>query len=189
MEIPRSTLEHAWERSPEQGWRAYYCVADIVDFGYSADDLRGSDQTAVTLWKKASTSLTATTRTLGGGHNIDAAIQSACLAAETAIKGTLAHLGVPENRRKQLGHSLSDLADELIRKAPRADAQRLKDACNHFPGYVSTRYDPHGLSRIDILHLGMRAEYVSAEALRCVSQRDLARTLENDPANSQRPRV
>ena len=189
IEIPRSELEEAWKRSPENGWRAFYSVADLYDFGFSLDDLHKTAASSPTLWDRAAASLCAASSTLRTGYSIDDAIQSAHLAAETAIKGTLNHLGVNEARRRELGHSLPALADELISLAPRANASRLKDACDRFPAYVTTRYERHGLSTAEIMRLAMRAQYVAAEALRCVSDRNLAEMLKNDPATPPRPRI
>ncbi|WP_205418298.1 hypothetical protein, partial [Pseudomonas coronafaciens] len=56
-----------------------------------------------------------------------------------------------------------------------------------FPDYVGTRYATHGMTRIELMVLAMRAQFVAAEALRRVSDRDFASMLEADPRNCPRP--
>ncbi|WP_420703794.1 hypothetical protein [Escherichia albertii] len=39
IDISQSELEFIFQHYPEQGWRAFYGVCDLWDFGYGIDDL------------------------------------------------------------------------------------------------------------------------------------------------------
>ena len=55
---------------------------------------------------------------------------------------------------------------------------RLTAAASKFPDYVGTRYASHGLTRVQLMELAMRAQFVAAEAVRRISHRDMAGTME-----------
>lgn len=40
IQIEQQELENIFQNYPAQGWRAYYGVADLVDYAYAVDDLR-----------------------------------------------------------------------------------------------------------------------------------------------------
>ncbi|WP_156467383.1 MULTISPECIES: hypothetical protein [unclassified Phenylobacterium] len=50
------------------------------------------------MFANARSNVAATTRILAGDVDVDAAVQSACLSAELALKGGLAHLGSTNGR-------------------------------------------------------------------------------------------
>ena len=187
VEIPRDELEFIFEQYPEQGWRAFYGVADLWDFAYGVSDLEHGTGDAPQLLANARSSLAATARILAGDIDIDAAVQTICLTAELALKGALAARGWTEAQYRKLSHHLVKLADALIGEVSTAHDDGLRGAIAHFPDYVGTRYASHGMTRIELMVLAMRAQFVAAEALRRVSHRDLASMLEADPRNLPRP--
>ncbi|MBJ2264261.1 hypothetical protein HBO19_27145 [Pseudomonas sp. WS 5021] len=187
IEIPRDELEFIFEQYPEQGWRAFYGVADLWDFAYGVSDLEHGTGDAPQLLANARSSLTATARILAGDIDIDAAVQTICLTAELALKGALAARGWTEAQYRKLSHHLVKLAEALIGEVSTAHDDRLRGAIALFPDYVGTRYASHGMTRIELMVLAMRAQFVAAEALRRVSDRDLASRLEADPNNLPRP--
>lgn len=187
IEIPRDELELIFEHYPDQGWRAVYGVADLWDFAYGVSDLEHGTGDAPQLLANARSSLAATTRILAGDIDIDAAVQTICLTAELALKGALAARGWTEAQYRKLSHHLIKLADALIGEVSTAHDDRLRGAIAHFPDYVSTRYASHSMTRIELMVLAMRVQFVAAEALRRVSHRDLASMLEADPRNLPRP--
>lgn len=187
IEIRRDELELIFEHYPDQGWRAVYGVADLWDFAYGVSDLEHGTGDAPQLLANARSTLAATTRILAGDIDIDAAVQTICLTAELALKGALAARGWTEAQYRKLSHHLIKLADALIGEVSTAHDDRLRGAIAHFPDYVSTRYASHGMTRIELMVLAMRAQFVAAEALRRVSYRDLASMLEADPRNLPRP--
>lgn len=187
IEIPRDELELIFKHYPDQGWRAFYAVADLWDFAYGVSDLEHGTGDAPQLLANARSSLAATARILAGDIDIDAAVQTICLTAELALKGALAARGWTEPQYRKLSHHLNKLADALIGEVSTVHDNRLRGAITHFPDYVGTRYASHGMTRIELMVLAMRAQFVAAEALRRVSHRDLASMLEADPRNLPRP--
>jgi hypothetical protein len=187
IEIQREELELIFKHFPEQGWRAFYGVADLWDLAYGVSDLSHGTEDAPQLFANARSSLAATARILAGDIDIDAAVQTICLTAELALKGALAARGWQEPQYRKLSHHLDRLADALIGEVPTAHDNRLRGAVAYFPDYVGTRYASHGMTRTDLMVLAMRAQFVAAEALRHVSDRDLASKLEADPNTSPRP--
>ncbi|ASV34909.1 hypothetical protein ACW9I8_06150 [Pseudomonas reactans] len=187
IEIPHDELEFIFQQYPEQGWRAFYGVADLWDFAYGVSDLEHGTGDAPQLLANARSSLAATARILAGDIDIDAAVQTICLTAELALKGALAARGWTEAQYRKLSHHLVKLADALIGEVSTAHDDRLRGAIAHFPDYVGTRYASHGMTRIELMVLAMRAQFVAAETLRRVSDRDLASKLEADPNNLPRP--
>ena len=187
IDIPREELELIFKHYPEQGWRAFYGVADLWDFAYGVSDLSHGTGDAPQLLANARSSLAATARILAGDIDIDAAVQTICLTAELALKGALAARGWTEPQYRKLSHHLDNLAEALIGEVSTAHDDRLRGAVAHFPDYVGTRYASHGMTRTELMILAMRAQFVAADALRRVSDRDLASKLEADPNTSPRP--
>jgi len=179
IDIDRSELSELYRLHPNEVNRSAYCVADLWDFAYGALSVRGKNSEADKLWENAGSSIEAGARLLAsGGPASDAAVQSACLAAELGLKGALAQLGVPEARRRKLSHHLSALVDELKTLVTLTSTARLRSAVAVFPDYAKTRYDEHGLSRVQLVELMMRSQYIAAESVRLISKRDAAQELE-----------
>ena len=179
IDIPSSELEIIWKQNPNQVWRAIYSVADLWDFAYGIDDLKGQNCDADQLWINARSSIVSSARTLAGGHDLSSVVQSSCLSVELAMKGTLAFLGLPEPKRRKLNHNLVNLAEAIISYYPTANGACLRLACSTFPEYIQTRYESHGLTRIQLIALAMRSQFVAAEVLRLVSGRNLAGEIES----------
>ncbi|GBQ40282.1 hypothetical protein GOB83_11920 [Acetobacter fabarum] len=180
-------LKLIFQHYPEQGWRAFYGVADLWDFIYGADDLSHVGGDAHQLLTNARSSLAATARILSGDVDIDAAVQTICLTVELAFKGALAVCGWSEPRYRKLSHHLHKLADALIGEVSTMRDDRLRGAVAKFPDYVGTRYSSHGMTRSELMVLAMRAQFVAGEALRRVSSRNLAPQIEADPQTPPRP--
>lgn len=94
------------------------------------------------------------------------------------MKGALKHLGATDQELKRLSHHLSNLADALVSREPRQQDKRFLSAASKFPNYVNNRYASHGLTRIQLMELAMRAQFVGAEAIRRVSDRNMAGEME-----------
>lgn len=187
IDISRDELEVIFLRYPDQGWRAIYGVANLWDIAYAIDDLaRNGNTPAGMLLKNARSSVAATARILIGALDVDGAVQSACLSAELAMKGALAVRGWDEKRYKGLSHNLRRISDALISEVPTDNDGRLADACAKFPDYVGTRYASHGMTRVELMALAMRAQYVAADAVRRVSDRNVGGMMEADERNPAR---
>lgn len=182
IDIPWSELEIIWKEYPCQVWRAIYSVADLWDFAYGVDDLREQVHDADQLWSNARSAIASTARTLTSNQDIDSAVQTAHLSAELAMKGVLTFLGWPEPRLRKLKHNLSHMAEAIIAERPGANDNNLRRACTAFPNYVETRYGPHDLTRMQLMALGMRGQFVAAEAIRRVSMRDFVAGLKEHSA-------
>ncbi len=78
------------------------------------------------------------------------------------------------------------IATALVEVVPRPSDERLVRVASEFPDYIATRYAAHGLKRIELIELAMKAHYVAADALRRVSEREFAGLLERDPRNPPR---
>jgi hypothetical protein len=178
IDITREELELIFEHHPEQGWRAFYAVCDVWDFGYGVDDVIGSGTPAKDLFMNARSSLAATPRILAADLDIDSSVQTTCLTAELSIKGALKHLGAPEKELKSLSHCLPKLAETLSAREPRPTDSRFAAAAYKFPNYVGTRYASHGLTRVQLMDLAMRAQFIAAEAVRRISGRNMAGEME-----------
>jgi hypothetical protein len=189
IEISREELELIFKHYPEQGWRAFYGVADLWDFAYGVSDLSHGTGDAPQLFANARSSLSATARILAGDIDIDAAVQTICLTAELALKGALAARGWLEPQYRKLSHHLDKLAKALIAEVSTVHDDRLRGAVARFPDYVGTRYASHGMTRTELMVLAMRAQFVAAEGLRRVSDRDLASELEADHNTPPRPAI
>lgn len=178
IDIDPDELELVFKHYPDQGWRAFYAVCDLWDFGYGVDDAISSGTSARDLLENARSSLAATARILTGDLDIDSSVQISCLTAELAIKGALKHLGATDQELKRLSHRLPSLAEALVAREPREADKRFLSAASKFPDYVNTRYANHGLTRIQLMELAMRAQFVGAEAIRRVSDRNMAGDME-----------
>lgn len=178
IDIKQQELELIFRCYPEQGWRAFYGVCDLWDFGYGVDDLINTDSPARDLLNNARSSVAATPRILSGAIDLDSAVQTACLTAELSMKAVLVHLGWSEQKIRKLSHSLVKLADAIINEKPTKNDERLREACNKFPNYVMSRYSSHGLTRLGLMNLAMRAQFVAADVIRRISDRNIGDELE-----------
>lgn len=79
---------------------------------------------------------------------------------------------------KGLSHNLQRLAAKLVELAPCATDARLLAAVQKFPNYVGARYAAHGLTRVQLMELAMCAQYVAADAVRRITDRDLGGDME-----------
>jgi hypothetical protein len=178
IEISRPELESIFKNYPDQGWKALYGVCDLWDFAYGISDLRSQKTPAVQHLKNAQSAIASTASILSQTLDTDSAVQTCCLAAELAMKGALLHLGVDSKTVIGYSHNLRKSAEKLAELRPSGNDSRLLDACKAFPNYVNSRYDDHGLTRIKLVELAMRAQFVAAEAVRRISNRNLAGEVE-----------
>lgn len=189
IDIKREELALIFQHYPEQGWKAFYGVCDLWDFAYGVDDLIKTNSPASELLNNARSSLSAISRIITGSLDIDAAVQCACLTAELSMKAALRHLGSSDDEIRNFSHHLKKLSDALITKAPRATDERLRAACTKFPNYVQTRYASHGLTRLELMALAMRAQFVAADAIRRVTDRNMGGEMEVRHDCPARPEV
>ncbi|PKR88127.1 hypothetical protein CXZ10_16900 [Pleomorphomonas diazotrophica] len=187
IEIPPEELETIYNLERDQFWGALYCAGDVIDIAYGIDDISHQRGEAARLFSNARSALAATVRTLQGRLDLDTAVQSACIASELALKGALVCIGWTLPQVRKLSHNLVEAAETLVSERPRSSDAQLLAACASFPNYVTSRYTDHGLSRRELMTLAMRSQFIVAEAVRRVTERDLGAQLEAD--QSIPPRV
>jgi len=171
--------------------RSLFAFADMYDLTYGIDDLKISDQTrAFDLLCKATEQMaTTTSRLVTSGDPGEAILQTIGLTAELALKGSLLHLGVPEDSlaKRAYGHNYHALADKLIELQPHRDDCILQSVVQKLPDYVESRYHYTGMTRLQIIDLAIGAQFVAASAVRRISRRDIAAQIE--ASNSPRERA
>ncbi|MGY2964648.1 HEPN domain-containing protein [Pseudomonas sp. TE36184] len=178
IEITKAELENIFKHYPELGWKALYSACDLWDLAYGVDDLRFEDSAAVQHLNNAKSAISSTARTLFQATDTDSAIQTCCLAAELAMKGALLRLGVDKKEVRKHNHNLVELAESLVKHYSNSNDDRLLEASKGFPNYVNTRYSDHGLTRVQLMSLAMRALFIAAEAVRRITDRNLAGKVE-----------
>lgn len=178
ISISPKELDFIFKNYPNQYWRAFYSACDVWDFAYGVEDLDRQGSPGLELLSKGRSSVAVAVRILTAHNDIDSAVQEACLSAELALKGALSHLGKPEADLKKLSHKLPKIVEILIATVPASTDDRLRTACANFPDYVGTRYASHGMNRVQILELAMRAQFVAADAVRRISKRNMGGAME-----------
>lgn len=178
IEISSAELNLIYKQDKMLVGSAIYSVLDLWDFAYGIDDLKERSKAADQLWHNAKSSIHSTASLLSDSCNINAALQSICLSVELSLKGCLAFLDIPECRLRKLGHDNVKLVDELISLRPSSSDNLLRNMASTFPDYVKTRYQAHELSRIQLMKLFVKSQFIAAEALRRVSERNLVKELE-----------
>lgn len=182
----------AWcRRDADIVTRSHFAFADMYDLIYGIDELKTFGRTrAFDLWCKATEQLATTTSRLAtSGDPGEAILQTIGLTAELALKGSLLHLGVPEDSlaKRPYGHNCHALADTLIELKPHRDDCILHGVIHKLPDYVESRYHCTGMTRLQIIDRALGAQFVAASAVRRISRRDIAAQVE--ASNSPRARA
>lgn len=148
-------------------------ICDLYDFGYGLDDLKMSNSPGITHLTNASLHMEAVTAILTDSSSISAAIQSICLIAELAMKGSLLHLGCTDKKLKNLSHNLISIASTLINCKSLPSDEKLIIACKKLPDYVMSRYTLSNLKKVEVLEFAQLAQYIAAESVRRITDREL----------------
>lgn len=185
--------------SPEEWWawcrqdrtiaaESYFAFADLYDFTYGVDDLRGSRPAAEKLWQMAASNLGDVASALPTAFTVDSLIQSICMVAELSIKAALVSNGADPNEFKgPKGHDLQALAQRMATEMPHRDDPLVQAVIGQLPPYVKSRYEPAGLSRLEVARLALAVQFVAASSVRRTSQRDLAAQMEANGWPAPRP--
>ena len=113
-----------------------------------------------------------------GGYDYRGAVQSALLAIELSLKSAAAAQGLSEAEiKKRFGHDLVGLASFAGASWSSFDVDRVKRAIARQPQYVPNRYSPNQPERREVGHTVMGAQYVVAEVVRQMSDRNLRANL------------
>lgn len=167
---------------------SYFAFADVYDFTYGLDDIRGSKPDAEKLWHMAASNLADVANALPMTFTVDSLIQSICMVVELSLKAALVANGAkPEEFKGSKGHDLKALAKRLAEELPHRDDPLIEVVINRLPHYVQSRYAPAGLSRLEVVRLALAVQFVAAATVRRLSSRDLAQQMESDGWPAPRP--
>lgn len=188
INIPKETLDFVFKNYPQQGWKAFYGVCDLIDLGYGIDDLKKMESPASDFLLNLSSHINAIAQILLSQDNIESVIQNTCVVAELSMKAALLHLGyTQEHLKSSFSHNLNKLSTELTKlRSERSDAIFIEE-CNKFPNYVNSRYEFPSLNRLELMSLAMRTQFVAAEAIRRITDRHMAWDLEMERTIPARP--
>lgn len=155
--------------------------SDVADVQYGSAELRPpfSDGELVKRFVGlARLHLHSASAVLTGGYDFRGAVQSALLATELALKAAAASIGLDEDQiRRKFGHSAEDIVDFVAPRWSGFDADRVRRVVQAQPKYVVNRYASEQPGRRDVGHLVMGAQYIVAEVVRQMSDRDFRREM------------
>jgi hypothetical protein len=113
-----------------------------------------------------------------GGYDYRGAVQSALLATELALKSAVAAQGRTEPEiKKEFGHDFKALTDCVAGAWTSFDATRVRRVIARQPEYVPNRYAPTQPARREVGHTIMGAQFVAAEVVRQMSDRNFRANL------------
>ncbi len=155
---------------------------DLFDFGFGLVELgatRPIPEDSSTMMGLAGFQLQAAASTLLTAFDRRGAVQAALLAAEMALKGGLFANGFTSDQLrdgKKFGHHHGKLAAALADCQAEFDGARVAAAIAKFPAFVPNRYSPDQPSRVEAGHIVMGAQYIAAEVMRLLTDRNLRKT-------------
>ena len=189
LDFPDEQSWWQWCREDERiAAASHFAVADLHDLTYGLDDLRGNFGDEGDLWEMATSNLADAANNLPTAFSVDSVLQPICMVVELSLKAALVRNGADINSFKgPEGHKLVKLADRLARELPHRDDASVHDVVDHLPPYVGSRYKPAGLTRLDVVHLALGAQFVAASSVRRFSSRDLAAEMEAGEWPAPRP--
>ncbi len=184
-------LQLRWLRSRPEDYNAFHDqFADIWDFGWGLLEL-GSTRSVGDECKNfmglAHFQLQAAAAIVTGAYDFRGAVQSSLIATELALKGGLAASKLDLKALKNLGHDLGALTAELEKHEPKLDGKRITETIGKFPSYVPNRYSPNQPDRRATGHIVMGAQYVAAEVMRQLTDRNFRSAAKDYPARSYPP--
>jgi hypothetical protein len=169
---------------------------DVADVQYGSTEIKteyAQNELARRYLGLARLHLHSAAAVLTGGYDFRGAVQAALLATELGLKAGAASLGMQEDDiRNRFGHRASEIASHLGAQFSAFDEQRVQRAINAQPQFVANRYSATQPPRREVGHLVMSAQYIVAEVVRQLSDRDFRRSLNPPyertyPAWSARP--
>jgi hypothetical protein len=164
--------------------------SDVADIQYGTEELNApfaKMDLVVRFLGLARLHLHAAAAIVTGGYDYRGAVQSALLATELSLKSGVAAHGLTEKDIKdKFGHKFTGLADCVGAAMPAFDTNRVRRVIAKQPQYVPNRYASDQPERREVGHIVMGAQYVVAEVVRQMSDRDF-RTYLNAPSARRYP--
>lgn len=166
-----------WARGDETiAAKAAHAFADAHDLASGLDALGPSNSQTGKYWSLAASNISDVANILPGTASVDSVIQPICMAVELSLKAALALAGKADS----WGHHLVDLAGDLAALRSHRDDALIHATLPHFPGYVKTRYDPAGLTGLQVVRLALAAQFIAASTVRRFTPADMALQMELD---------
>jgi hypothetical protein len=158
---------------------AHFAFADLCNFTYGVDDLSDSRPEAQTLWHMAGSNLGDAANALPTLFSVDSMIQPICMVGELSLKAALVFNGAdPKEFKGPKGHDLATFSERMSIEMPHRDDPLVQAVIAKLPPYVKSRYEPAGLTRLEVVRLALAVQFVAASTVRRMSQRDLAAQME-----------
>lgn len=168
---------------PEEVTKFLDQFVDVTDIQYGSSELKKpfSEMELVERYiGKSRLHLHAAAAIVTGGYDYRGAVESALLATELALKSAAATQGLTEDalRNKPYGHNLKALIEIIEAAFPNFDAARVLRVVEKQPQYGPNRYSKDEPKRLKVGRIVMGAQYVAAEVVRQLSDRDFRETLD-----------
>jgi hypothetical protein len=161
---------------------------DVADIEYGVNELKQPYASIELVQRFAGLTrlhLHAAAAVLTGGYDYRGAVQSALLASELALKSGAAAQGLSEAKiKKSLGHKLEALVDLISGAWPTFDAPRVRRVIACQPQYAANRYASTQPERREAGELVMSAQFLVAEVVRQLSNRDMRQNVRPPPART-----
>jgi hypothetical protein len=149
---------------------------DVADIQYGAYELKKpyADMDLVKRFVDlARLQLHAAAAIVTGGYDFRGAVQSAVLSVELALKAGAAARGMNEDQiREKFGHRLRIILEYVAKPWTSFDVARVGRVIDRQPLYVANRYSSKQPNRLEIGHTVMGAQFVVAEVIRQMTDRD-----------------
>ena len=149
---------------------------DVADVQYGAQELKkpfAAMELVVRYIRLSRLHLHSASAVLTGGYDHRGAVQAALLATELALKAGAAAQGLSDQQiKRKFEHENSNTADFVGAGWPSFDIARVKRVLATQPRYVGNRYSAAQPDRREVGHLVMGAQYIVAEVVRLMSDRD-----------------
>lgn len=179
-----SSAEEWWNwcrQDPVIAAEVAFAAADLHDFTMGLNDVDQGNPDAITLWQMSRSNLEDAANTLPTTFSHDSVIQPICMVAELSMKAALVWDGVaPDSFKGKNGHDLDSLAQRMTAARPHRDDVRVQAVVKSLPPYVTSRYKPAGLKRLQVVRLALGVQFVAASSLRRITTTDLAIQMEVD---------
>ena len=156
---------------------ATVAATDMLDIAYGLDSLSAGPSPALTLWKQARSNLEDVANILPQTFSVDTVIQPICMAVELSLKAALVWDGAkPDSFKGRHGHALAALSGRVAGSHPHADDAKFRETVLNLPPYVATRYEPAGLTKLQVVRHALGAQFVVASTVRRISKVDRAKS-------------
>ena len=162
--------------------------SDVCDIQYGSSEIK-KPYSDIELVKRflglARLHLHSASAVLTGGYDFRGAVQASLLATELALKTGAAAHGLTEVELKdKFRHRTDKIASFLSERWQLLNGDRVARTLKGQPHYVPNRYSAEQPERREVGHLVMGAQFVVAEVIRQVSDRDFRTGMTPTPART-----